>query len=176
MSATLPSASLAAAAVHLQPRWTLPQALPLLPTTTMPSALSTLRPRPRTKTRTLARQWHSKAHALAHLWMVPVNLPQPPYCCHRAANVALCAAAELRTAATAADAAAAAAPPPSFWQSCAVRCCHCRSIRAAATMLLPLRCAPPPHFALPPPTLTLPPPPCHRQASANVALRCIFSG
>jgi hypothetical protein len=38
------------------------------------------------------------------------------------------------------------------------RCCHRRSIRAAAIALPPLRCAPPPRFALPPPPLTLPPP------------------
>jgi hypothetical protein len=40
-------------------------------------------------------------------------------------------------------------------------------------MLPPLRCAPPPRFALPPPPLTLLPPPCRHQAAANVALsRC----
>ena len=50
------------------------------------------------------------------------------------------------------------------------------SLRAAATTLPPLRCAPPPRFALPPPPLTLPSPPCRHQASANVALaRCVGS-
>ena len=48
---------------------------------------------------------------------------------------------------------------------------------AAASALLPprppLRCAPPPRFALPQLPLTLPPPPRHRQAATNVALsRC----
>jgi len=48
-----------------------------------------------------------------------------------------------------------------------LRCHHYRSIRAFATALPPLRCAPPPRFAL------LPPPPRCRQAAANVALlRC----
>ncbi len=46
-------------------------------------------------------------------------------------------------------------------------------LRAAATALPPLRCAPPSRFALPPPPLTLPPPPRRRQAAAKVALsRC----
>jgi hypothetical protein len=165
MLSASPLASSSAVAAHQRPRWTSPRAAPLLPTTTMPSALSSLRPRPRTKTRMSAHQWCLKARALAHSRTVPVNLPQPPCCCHRDAAIALCAAAVLRAAATATDAAAAAVPPPSF----------CR--RRAGVLLPPPqhlgRCAPPQCFALPPPPLTLPPPPCRRQASANVALlRC----
>jgi hypothetical protein len=53
------------------------------------------------------------------------------------------------------------------------RCPHHRSLRAAATALPPLRCAPPPRFALLPLLLTLPPLRHRRQAAANVALlRC----
>jgi hypothetical protein len=53
------------------------------------------------------------------------------------------------------------------------RCRHRRSIHAAATILPPSRCAPPPHFALQPPPLTLPPLPRCRQAATNVAMaRC----
>ncbi len=73
----------------------------------------------------------------------PLTLPPPPRCRQAAAYVALS------------------------------RCRHCRSIHNAAIALPPSRCLPPPHFALPPPPLTLPLPPCHRQASADVALaRC----
>jgi hypothetical protein len=111
-----------------------PLTLPLLPTTTILSALSSLHPRPMTKTRTLARRWRSKACASAHSWTVPVNPPQPLRCCHCAAAIPLCAAAALCAAATAAgaaaaDAAAAAAPPPS-----------CRQRRAVALPPLSLRC------------------------------------
>ncbi len=119
-----------AAAAHWRPRWTSSRAPPSLPTTTMPSTLSSLHPRPMTKMRTSAHWWRSKTCASAQSRMVPVNLPQPLRCCHRAAAVALCAAAVLRAAATAADAAAAATPPPSCRRSCA--------------------------FGLPPPLLTLP--------------------
>ena len=42
------------------------------------------------------------------------------------------------------------------------RCCHRCSLRAAATALPSLRCAPSPRIALPPPSLTLPPPCFHR--------------
>jgi hypothetical protein len=47
------------------------------------------------------------------------------------------------------------------------------SLRAAATALVPLRCAPLPHFALPPLPLTLPLPPCRHHAAANVALALV---
>ncbi len=77
-----------------------------------------------------------------------------------------------------------------------LRCCHCRSICAAATALPPLRCALPPRFTLLPPPLTLPccrrrrdvalpPPPkhprcCHRTATvalcAAAALRAAATG
>ncbi len=54
-----------------------------------------------------------------------------------------------------------------------VALCHRRSIRAAATALPPLRCAPPPRFVLLPPPLMLPLPPYRRQASTDVAMaRC----
>ncbi len=130
---SLSAASSSTAAAHWQPRWTSPQAPPLLPTATMPSALSSLRPRPRTKTRTSARWWRSKACASAHSQTVPANPPQPPRCCHRAATVALCATASLCAAATAADAAADTAPPPS-----------CRRRRAVALPQLPLTLPQPP--------------------------------
>ena len=42
-------ASSSAAAAHWRPRWTSPRARPSLPLTTMPLALSSLRPRPMTK-------------------------------------------------------------------------------------------------------------------------------
>ena len=51
-----------------------------------------------------------------------------------------------------------------------LRCCHRRSLCAAATALPPSRCVPSPCFALPPPSLTLPPPPCRRHASAQPVL------
>ncbi len=57
--------------------------------------------------------WRSKACASAHSRTVPVNPLQPLRCCHRAAAVALCAAAALRADADAADAATTAAPLPS---------------------------------------------------------------
>ena len=129
MSSALPSAlavlsavaSLAvAAAAHRQLRWMSPWAPPLPPTTTMPSALLSLPPWPRTKTGTLARWWCLKARASVHLRAVPAILLKPPRCCHRAAAIALCAAAAFRAAATAADAATAATPPPSCRQRCAV--------------------------------------------------------
>ena len=102
-SAVLSSvASSAAAAAHWPPRRTSPRAPPSLPTTTMPSALLSLRPRTMTKTSTLARWWRLKECVLAHLRTVPVNLPQPPRCCHRAAAVALCTTTAL-CAATAAE-------------------------------------------------------------------------
>jgi hypothetical protein len=104
-----------------------------------------------------------------------------------------------RAAATAADAATAVALPPSrcaplpdiallpppltlpLWprhcQAAAdvalLRCRHRHSLRAAATVLPPLRCAPPPRFPLLPPPLTLPPPPRSRHAAANVALALV---
>ncbi len=53
------------------------------------------------------------ALVVAHLQKVPVNLLQPPCCCHRAAAVTLCATDTLRAAATIADAATAAVSPPS---------------------------------------------------------------
>ena len=67
----------------------------VMATTTMPSTLSSLRPQPRTKTRTSASRWHSKALALAHSRTVPVNPPQPPRCCHRA-EPSCCAPRPLR--------------------------------------------------------------------------------
>ncbi len=58
-----------------------------------------------------------------------------------------------------------------------LRCRHRRSLHAAATALPPLRCAPPPRFALLPLPLTLPlpppPPPCRRHAAANAALTLV---
>jgi hypothetical protein len=139
--------SSSAAAAHWGLRWS-SRAPPSLPTTMMPSALSSLRPQLMTKMRTLAHRWRSKACALAQSRMVPVNLPQPLRCCHCAAAVALCAAAALRAAATATDAAAVATLPPSCRRSCAV--------------------------GLPPPLLTLPlPPRCHRHAvHRRYASRC----
>ncbi len=102
MAMSLSAASSVAAAAHWRLLWTSPWAPLLLPTTMMPSALLSLHPRPRTKTHTLARRWRSKARASTHSGTVPANLPQPPHCCHRAATVALCAAAKLCTAATSA--------------------------------------------------------------------------
>ena len=55
------SASPSASSVPRRPWWTSPRA-PLLPTMTQ-SAPSSLRPRPRTKARTSACQWRSKARA-----------------------------------------------------------------------------------------------------------------
>ena len=74
MTSASPSASslAAAAAAHRRPRWTSPRATPSLPTTTMLSTLSSLHPRPRTKTRTSARQWRSKACVSAQSRTVPL--------------------------------------------------------------------------------------------------------
>jgi len=162
-------------------------------TTTMPSTLSSLRPRPRTKTRTLASQWRSKALALAHSRTVPVNPPQPPRCSHRAAAIALCALPRFGCAADAAT----LQPLPCRRQAAAnvalSRCHHHRSIHAPATTLPPSHCAPPPRFARrsihvaaialllsrcappplfpsPPPPLMLPLPPCRCQAFAPFLL------
>ena len=126
-----------AVAVHWRLQWRSPRAPQSLPTTTMLSALSSLRPQPRTKTRTLARQWRLKARALAHLPTVQVNPPQPPCCCHRAAAVTLCTATTLRAVATAADTAAASGLPPSFRQRCAgalppMPMLHCHAAATAA--------------------------------------------
>ncbi len=142
MSSALPPAlSLAvAAAAHQRPRWTLPQTAPLLPTMTIPLTLSSLRPQPKMKICTSARWWRLKTRASVHSRTVPVNPPQLPCSCHRAAVVALCPAAALCAAATAADAAAAAALSPSCHQRCPItlspplqhpRCCN----RAAAVTL-----------------------------------------
>ena len=72
MTSASPSASSLAAAAHRRPRWTSPRATPSLPTTTMLSTLSSLHPRPRTKTRTSARRWRSKACVSAHSRTVPL--------------------------------------------------------------------------------------------------------
>ncbi len=50
-----------------------------------------------------------------------------------------------------------------------LRCRHHHSFCAAATALLPLRCAPLLCFVVPPPPLTLLPLPRRRQAAANIA-------
>ena len=96
--------------------------------TTMPLALWSLRPQPTTKTPTLARWWRSKAFVSAHSRTVPVNTPQPPHCCHRAAAVALCAAVALHATATVADASTATMLPPCCRQAAAKialsRCRH----------------------------------------------------
>jgi hypothetical protein len=145
MLSASPWASSLAAAAHRQPRWTSPRAPPLLPPTTMPSALLSLRPRPRTKTRTLAHWWCSKAHALTLLQAVPGKPPQPLRCCQRAAAYALCDAtvAALRAAATDAT------PLPSCRQHCAValppppqhpRCCN-RTVAAVLCTAVVLRAA-----------------------------------
>ncbi len=150
LSVSLSVASLLAAAAHRPPRWTSPWAPPSLPTMMMPSALSSLRPRPMTKTRTSARQWHLKACLSAHSRTVLVNPPQPLCCCHCAAAVTMCATAALRTAATAANPAATAPAMP------------------------PLNCRQRPAVALPPPPLTLPLPPrcCRHAVHRRRALRC----
>ena len=121
------SASSLAAVAHRRPRWTSPRATPSLPTTTMLSTLSSLHPRPRTKTRTSARRWRSKACVSAHSRTVPLPPtsvrrrvcqrirrrcrccrrravalpppPQPPRYYNRTAAVALCSAAVLCAAA-----------------------------------------------------------------------------
>jgi hypothetical protein len=54
-----------------------------------------------------------------------------------------------------------------------LRCCHRRTLHAAATALPPLGCVQPPCFALPPPPLTLPPLPQRRHAAANVTLALV---
>jgi hypothetical protein len=128
------AASSLAVAAHWQPPCTSPQAPPLLPTTTMPLALLSLRPQPMLKTCTLARWWPLKACASGRSRTVPVNPLQPPRCCHRTATIALCAAAAL-----CADAAAAAKLPPTL------RCCTAATVADAATAaaLPPSRCAPP---------------------------------
>jgi hypothetical protein len=197
----LAASSLLTAVVHRRPRWTSPRAPPSLPTTTMPLALSSLHPRLRTKTCTLARQWRAKAHASAHLRTVPENPLQPPRCCHRAVAVALCANAALRAATTAADAAAAAALPPSCSQRRAValppppqhlRCCNgaaaitlctAAALHAAATAAADAAAAavPPPSFrqchagALPP-LLLMPklPPTSHCCAAAAAAASALL--
>ena len=139
----LSSAVLSSVAVaHRQPRWASPRAPLLLPMTTMPSVLLSLRPQPRTKTHTSARWWHSKARASAHSQTMPANLLQPPRCCHRAAHFALPPPPLTLP------------PPPRRRQASAnvamARCCHQR------------RCA----VALPPTLQTLPllplMPPCCR--------------
>ena len=146
LAVSLSAASSSVAAAQWRPQWTSPRVLPLLPTTTMPLVLLSLRPRPMMKGRTPARWWHLKACASAHLWTVPVNRPQPPRCCHRAAAVALCAAVTL--CAAAADAAAAATSLPSYRQHRIV--------------------------ALPSPPLTLPLPPrcCRHAVHRRYASRC----
>jgi len=48
-----------------------------------------------------------------------------------------------------------------------LRCRHRRSLHAAATALPPLRCAPPPRFALPP--LPLMPPCCRRRRAVALS-------
>ena len=55
-------------AVPRRQRWTSPRAPPSPPMTTMPFALLSLCPRPKTKTHTLACRWRSKARASAHSW------------------------------------------------------------------------------------------------------------
>jgi hypothetical protein len=159
----------------------------LLPTTTMLSALSSLRPQPRMKARTLARWWCSKARASVHSRTVPVNLPQPPCCCHHAAGVALCTAAALRGAVTANDAATAAVPPPSFPRRCAVtllplpqhpQCCNraaaialftATMLRATATTADAATAAVPPPSFCQRCTGALPPPPTSRCCAAATA-------
>ncbi len=141
MSSALPLASLAAAAAHQQTRWTSPRVTPLLPMTTMLLTLSSLRPRPRTKTRTLGvggvrrrvrRRICGQCHCRQRRAIALPPPPQPSCCCHRAAAVALCAAAALRAAATAADA---AMLTPTL---------RCRAAAtAAASALLPPRCLAP---------------------------------
>ena len=119
----------AAAAAHWQPQWTLPRAPPSLPTMTMPSALSSLCPRPKMKTHTLARWWCSKARALAHLRTVPANPLQPPRCCHcQCCCRAVCCHRALRCC----HCRTAAKLPPTS------RCCAATT--AAASTLLQLRC------------------------------------
>ncbi len=165
-----PSASSSAAAAHWRPRWTLPQVTPSLPRTTMLSTQSSLRLRPRTKMRTLARQWRSKARASGAFMdgaaAADVALPPPPQplcCCHCTAAVALCPAAGVLAAATAADA---VMLPPTL---------RCRAAAtAAASTLLPPCCG---RRAVQPPLCSaLPPPAPHRhQATANIAMPMTLS-
>jgi hypothetical protein len=59
-----------------------------------------------------------------------------------------------------------------------LRCCHCRSLGAAATTLPLSRCALLLCFVLPPLPLMLLPPPHHHHAAADVTLTlvdCYFS-
>jgi hypothetical protein len=85
----------------------------------------------------------------------PLTLPPPPCCRQASADVALSRCRHRRRSAV-------ALPPPPLTLLPLLRCRHAaadialsrcrhrRSIRAAATALPPLRCAPPPCFALPP--------------------------
>ena len=64
----------------------------VMATTTMPSTLSSLRPQPRTKTRTSASRWRSSAAPTALPLGESVAFER---CSHCAAAVALCATAAL---------------------------------------------------------------------------------
>jgi hypothetical protein len=64
----------------------------VMATTTMPSTLSSLRPQPRTKTRTSASQWRSSAAPTALPLGESVAFER---CSHCAAAIALCATAAL---------------------------------------------------------------------------------
>ncbi len=156
-----------------RPRWTSPRA-PLLPTMTQ-SAPSSLRHRPRTKARTSACRWRSKARASEESCR---RHHHHHHCC------AVAPLSPLQTSRSRCRPAAAARllpPPPPSCRAGATAlppllpsCRHChRHLHHRRT--LPLLPPPPPCCRRHTATATAPPPSCHIQAATATAATAVAS-